>query len=131
MLTVSYSRIWSVKSGSSNPNSLTQHTQQCRKSESVSAAAVPLLIIHTQKSHTNTSFAYRVSHKRRPIGKILKVDILNYFNFLIITELIRNIFDLWETVVFYFWETLLVFSLSLYLRKISLKFYASEIYSYV
>ena len=25
---------------------------------------------------------YRVSHKRRPIAKILKVEILNYFNFL-------------------------------------------------
>ena len=29
---------------------------------------------------------YRVSHKRRPIAKILKVDILHYFTFLIITE---------------------------------------------
>ena len=35
----------------------------------------------------------RVSHKRRPIVKIFKVDFLNYFTFLIITEWIRNIFD--------------------------------------
>ena len=44
---------------------------------------------------------YRVSHQRCPSSKIFKVDILNHFNFLIITELIRNIFYLWETGVFF------------------------------
>ena len=36
---------------------------------------------------------YEASHKRRLIAKIFNVDILHYFTFLIITELIRNMFD--------------------------------------
>ena len=39
------------------------------------------------------SSIYRVSQKRRPFPKILKVDISHYFTFSIITEQIRNNFD--------------------------------------
>ena len=35
---------------------------------------------------------YRVSHKRRPIAKIFKVDIFNHFNLLIINEKQNNVF---------------------------------------
>ena len=48
---------------------------------------------------------YKVSQKRRSIVKILKVDNLNYFTFLIITEQIRNIFDFLGNGRL-FWETL-------------------------
>ena len=47
----------------------------------------------------------RVSHQRRPIAKILKVDILHYFTFP--TEQIKKIFEFWETGVF-FLETLYI-----------------------
>ena len=35
---------------------------------------------------------YRVSHKRRSIAKIFKVDIFNHFNLLIINEKQNNVF---------------------------------------
>ena len=40
------------------------------------------------------TLVYRVSHKRRPMAIISKVDIFKYFTFLIITELIKNIFSI-------------------------------------